>query len=118
MNKIECGHDQEHEELVKRAKANLPKTEAVEKICNIFRVLSEPSRLKIVWALREGEMCVYHIVNACDGNQSAVSHQLRVLKDNGIIKSRREGQNILYSIADEHILEILDMSEKHTDCHF
>jgi len=86
------------------------------RVCNLFRVFSEPSRLKIVLALKAGELCVYHIVEACGGTQSAVSHQLRVLKDNGVIKSRREGQNVLYSLADGHIMEILQISEAHLSC--
>lgn len=116
MAVLDCGHGKEHGERVIKAKKDIPCDDDLQKVCNIFRVLSEPSRMKIVWALREGEMCVYHIVEACGGNQSAVSHQLRVLKDNGVIKCRREGQNILYSIADGHIEEILKMSEEHLGC--
>ncbi|MBQ8884821.1 MAG: winged helix-turn-helix transcriptional regulator [Clostridia bacterium] len=94
----------------------MPSGEGLERVCNMFRVLAEPSRMKIVLALKEGELCVYHIVEACGGTQSAVSHQLRVLKDNRVIKCRREGQNVLYSLADAHILKILEMSEEHMSC--
>lgn len=106
MEKENCGYEREHEEAVKRAKERMPNEENIERVCNTFRVIGEPSRMKIVLALLQGEMCVYHIVEACGGTQSAVSHQLRVLKDNRIIKSRRDGQNVLYSIADEHIVKL------------
>ncbi len=105
-----------HEEKVVRAKAAAMRTEEVEKTSNLFRVLGEPSRLKIVLALGEGEMCVYHILEACGGTQSGVSHQLRVLKDNGVLKCRREGQNVLYSLADGHIREIVAVAVAHLSC--
>ena len=116
MEKENCGYEREHEEAVKWAKERMPNEENIERVCNTFRVIGEPSRMKIVLALLQGEMCVYHIVEACGGTQSAVSHQLRVLKDNRIIKSRRDGQNVLYSIADEHIVKIIQISEEHLNC--
>lgn len=116
MTKEACVYRDEHEETVSRAKKAMPAEENIERVCNSFRVIGEPSRLRIVLALLQGEMCVYHIVEACGGTQSGVSHQLRVLKDNRIVKSRREGQNVLYSIADEHIVKIIALSEEHLNC--
>lgn len=116
MNKEECTHGAEHEAAATRAKERVLSLEGLEEICNTFRMLGEPSRMKIVRALLEGELCVYHIVEACGGQQSAVSHQLRVLKDNKIVKSRREGQNILYSLADEHVREMVRIGEEHLCC--
>ena len=75
MEKENCGYEREHEEAVKRAKERMPNEENIERVCNTFRVIGEPSRMKIVLALLQGEMCVYHIVEACGGTQSAVSHQ-------------------------------------------
>jgi ArsR family transcriptional regulator len=80
-----------------------------------LKVLSEPSRLKIVLALSKGEMCVYHIVEAVNSNQSAVSHQLRILKDNNIVKSKRDGQSIVYSLIDEHIMQIISLVKIHVE---
>mgnify|MGYP003448410296 CR=1 FL=1 len=112
----ECLSVEAHEKRVKQAKGLIWADEDLERACNTFRVLGEPSRMKIVLALQSGEMCVYHIVQACGGNQSAVSHQLRILKDNGVLKARREGQNILYSIADGHIYELIQTSSEHLSC--
>ena len=106
----------EHEMLAVRAKKAMPKEEDVAQMCAAFKASGEPSRMKILLALMEGEMCVYHIAHAVDGLQSNVSHQLRLLKDAKIIRSRREGKNILYSIADEHIASIILMSKAHLHC--
>ncbi|MBQ8320577.1 MAG: helix-turn-helix transcriptional regulator [Clostridia bacterium] len=106
----------EHEQAVGSAKREALSEEQLGRVCNVFRVLGEPSRMKIVLALTGGEMCVYHILQAVGGTQSGVSHQLRVLKDNRIVRSRREGQNILYSLADDHIVEIVAMGRAHMDC--
>ncbi|MBR2341404.1 MAG: helix-turn-helix transcriptional regulator [Clostridia bacterium] len=83
---------------------------------DVFRMLGEPSRLRIVLALMKGESCVYHLVEACGGTQSGISHQLRVLKDNKIVKARRAGQNVFYSIADEHIFKMVEVGIEHVDC--
>lgn len=113
---MECNHEQEHELAAKRAAQNMPSQESIETLSSEFKAISEPSRLKILLALREGEMCVYHIVEAVGGNQSAVSHQLRILRDNRIIKARRDGQNIVYSLADAHVLAVLELALAHIGC--
>lgn len=113
---MECGHEQEHELTAKRAAKNMPAQESIEKLAAQFKAICEPSRLKILLALREGEMCVYHIVEAVAGNQSAVSHQLRILRDNRIIRARRDGQNIVYALADAHILAVLELALAHIGC--
>ena len=106
----------EHDMLALRAKKQMPAEEDLARMCAAFKAIGEPSRMKILLALMEGEMCVYHITRAVEGLQSNVSHQLRLLKDAKIIRSRREGKNILYSIADEHIASIILMSKAHLHC--
>ena len=97
---------------------NLPNVDGAtaERICDVFRMLSEPSRLKIVLTLLGGELCVYHILESVGGTQSALSHQLRVLKDNRVLRARREGQNVYYSLADEHVREMVSVGLKHGAC--
>ncbi len=107
----------EHEGIVKTILCSMPNEQAIDGISAIFKALSEPSRVKILIALSYGELCVDHIVEAVQGNQSAVSHQLKTLKDNRIIKSRRVGKNILYSVADWHVLTMLNVAREHSDCH-
>jgi ArsR family transcriptional regulator len=116
MERMDCKDNEIHEERIEQAREELLRAEDIEKECNLFRMLAEPSRMKIVLALTKGESCVYHLVGACGGTQSGMSHQLRVLKDNGIVKSRRAGQNMLYSLADEHIVKIVELAREHKDC--
>ena len=113
---IQRCEDDKHESTVKRAISGMPNEQDLQTMCSIFKVLSEPSRMKIILALAEGEMCVYHITQAVQGQQSAVSHQLRILRDNKILKSRRDGKNILYSISDNHVEKIIEMSKAHLNC--
>ena len=111
-------HDTVREEAAhglraEHAKKVMPESDMLEETCNIFKMLAEPSRLKIVLALLEGEMCVYHIVNAVGGKQSAVSHQLRMLKQVRLVKTRRDGKVRYYSLADEHIQKMFQVAFEH-----
>ena len=106
----------EHEERVAKVKRAMPSDEKVTEMGARFKVISEPSRLKILLALEQGELCVEHITDAVGGNQSAVSHQLKTLKDNRIVKCRREGKKILYAVADWHIMTMIELSKEHLNC--
>lgn len=114
----DCNHEEEHACAAQRSKDNMPAEEKIISLATAFKAISEPSRLKILFALRQGEMCVYHITEAVGGTQSAVSHQLRILRDNHIIKARRDGQNIVYSLADAHVVAVLALACEHLDCKF
>lgn len=113
-----CNHEEEHAFAAARAKMNMPKEEEIASLATAFKAISEPSRLKILFALRQGEMCVYHITEAVGSTQSAVSHQLRILRDNHIIKARRDGQNVVYSLADAHVMAVLSLACEHLNCQF
>ena len=105
-----------HEARVKTVVSSMPSDSEIAEMGARFKVISEPSRLKILLALSAGELCVEHITEAVAGNQSAVSHQLRTLKDNRIVKCRRDGKKVLYSISDGHILTMIEMAKEHLDC--
>lgn len=107
---------EDHMRLVAEAKSNMPPEDMIVEIGVRFKVMSEPTRIKILLALQAGEMCVEHITEVVKGTQSAVSHQLKILRDNKIIKSRRQGQNVLYSISDWHVLTMLCAAREHTAC--
>lgn len=111
--KSTCNTPEAHEGVIKRALEAMPSDEGVAVMAARFKAISEPSRLKILLALSAGELCVEHICAAVGGQQSAVSHQLKTLKDNRIIKSRREGKNILYSVDDEHIMTMITVAKEH-----
>lgn len=105
-----------HGARVKTALSEMPSDGEIEEMGARFKTLSEPSRLKILLALSAGELCVEHITEAVGGNQSAVSHQLKTLKDNRIVKCRREGKKILYSVADAHIMIMIEVAKEHLKC--
>lgn len=111
-----CEREQAHSISVQRAKEGIFSMVEVEKMCKVFQVLSEPIRLKIILALLHGEMCVYHLAEVCDGTVSGVSHQLRILRDNGIVRARRFGKNVEYSIEDVHVREMVALAVAHLQC--
>ncbi len=111
-----CDHEKEHLAAAERAKAKGMSDADVAKVSKIFSLLSDPGRLKIVLALMNGEMCVYHLTEVCGGTVSGVSHQLKNLRDNGIVKAKRLGKNMEYSIADDHVREIVRIGVAHLHC--
>lgn len=105
-------HEKIREELV-----NSPEyLKTVEEVSKIFALLGDPTRMKIVLALLEGELCVYHLCEITGGKQSAISQHLRKLKDNHILKCRKEANQVLYSLSDEHVVSIISTALKHKDC--
>lgn len=107
-----------HEEIKEKLINSKEYKESVQEVSEIFSLLGESTRVKILLALMEGELCVYHICEITGGKQSAISQHLRKLKDKNIIKSRKEANQVLYSIADEHIATIVKTALKHKDCKF
>lgn len=112
----EACKNQTHQAAVRRCLKKMPTEEGVEKLSLTYRMLSEPLRLKIVLALMNGELCVQHMLEVTAASQSSISHQLRILKDNGIVKCRREGQNVFYALTDGHIHAIIALGVKHLAC--
>ncbi|MBO5046490.1 MAG: winged helix-turn-helix transcriptional regulator [Clostridia bacterium] len=112
----ECQREKEHACALERAIACMPTEEGIEAMSGAFKAMSEPSRLKILLALTQGELCVYHLVQAVGGTQSAVSHQLRILREGKIIRARRDGQNVVYSLADGHVAQLLQTAYEHLSC--
>ncbi len=111
-----CNEEQLHEARLKEALGKMPSDGQIEEMGARFKAISEPSRLKILFALSGGELCVDHIVEAVGGNQSAVSHQLRALKAARIVKCRRSGKKILYSVSDWHVITIMELAKEHLNC--
>lgn len=112
----ELNEEELHERRMREALDKMPTDNQIEEMGARFKALSEPSRLKILLALSVGELCVDHIAEAVGGNQSAVSHQLKTLKDNRIVKCRRDGKKVLYSVSDWHIMTMIELSKEHLNC--
>jgi len=102
-----------NEKKVKETFKTLPQLEDISQMADIFKALSDPSRLKIVLALLNQEHCVCDIAVICNQTDSAISHQLRILRTLKIVKNRRDGKIIYYSIDDDHVVSLINMSLNH-----
>ncbi len=111
----ECNCEQ-HVKIRDMLNASSDYLEDVEKISKIFSLLGEVGRMKILLALFEGELCVSHICEITGSKQSITSQHLRKLKDCNIIKSRRDGNQVLYSLKDNHVVEIIRLALDHKNC--
>ena len=105
----------EHAHIIEQTKANMPSEEILEKTAEVFKVFGDKTRIRILSALSEGEMCVCCICEILGMSQSAVSHQRSVLKSARLIKSRREGKQMYYSLDDAHIGAILCSGISHVE---
>lgn len=95
-------------------KAMLP-DEDIYDLADFFKVFGDSSRLKVLWALHQGEMCGSHLAELLGMTAPAVSHQLKILRQNHLVRTRRDGKNIYYSLADDHVQRILELGLEHTD---
>jgi len=100
-------------ELVEKTLGLLPAVDEIAGMAEIFKALSDPSRLKIVTTLLVQEHCVCDIAAICGQSESAVSHQLRILRTLRVVKNRREGKIVYYSLDDEHVRSLIQMSLDH-----
>lgn len=102
-----------HEDNVKKAINELPDDELIADLSDMFKIFGDQTRVKILMALESGELCVCDIAAVMNMSQSAISHQLRVLKQSNIVKTRRQGKVVYYSISDDHVKEIFDIAIVH-----
>jgi ArsR family transcriptional regulator len=102
-----------HEDIVAGVSKKLPEHEMLQELAALFKVFGDGTRLSILWALSESEMCVCDVCALLNLKQSAVSHQLNKLKASRIVKNRREGKVVFYSLSDEHIRMMLEVGMGH-----
>lgn len=100
-------------EVVNRVMNKLPEPDIVKALSNFIKVLGDATRIKMIWILEENEMCVNDLAVALDMTQSAVSHQLKTLKDANVVKSKKEGKNVFYSLSDDHVKDIFLKTLEH-----
>lgn len=107
---MEC---EKHRKMVEAIRKEDLSGERVVKLSKIFKALGDPTRLRIIHSLSKEELCVCDIADLLEMNQSAISHQLRVLKDLRLVKCRREGKSAIYSLDDDHVLELFNQGLEH-----
>ena len=108
-----CEITQVHQGAVDQVRQVLPPDEVLSDLADLFKIFGDSTRIKILYVLSESEMCVCDIAQLLNMNQSAISHQLRILKQNGLVKNRREGRAVFYSLADGHVKTIMCQGMEH-----
>lgn len=107
----------DHDQLIRSVQKTLPKEETLDHISTLFKILGDKTRAKILYALFQSELRVYDIVNVLEMSQSSISHQLRVLKQAKLVKSRKDGKEVYYSLADNHVINIFSQVIAHVNEH-
>lgn len=102
-----------HNDIIEKVRKKMPQEESLYDLAELFKVFGDSTRIKILWALDESEMCVCDIAALLGMTQSAISHQLRVLKQTRLVKFRKEGKVVYYSLDDEHIKQIFNQGMEH-----
>lgn len=114
LNEVEnCEYIHVHEDIVAQVNENMPDEEILYDLAELFKIFGDSTRIKILYVLFESEMCVCDIANLLGMTQSAISHQLRALKQSKLVKYRREGKTVFYSLADSHVRTILNQGMEH-----
>ena len=108
-----CDFIHAHEEIVERVKKKMPGEDTLYDLTELFRIFGDSTRIRILYVLFEAEMCVCDIAQLLGMTQSAISHQLRALKNVRLVKARREGKTVFYSLADDHVKTIIDQGLEH-----
>ena len=110
-----CQEDTVHEDVIAAVRAQMPPEELLYDLAELFKIFGDSTRIRILYALLESELCVCDIARLINVSQSAVSHQLRVLKASKLVKFRREGKVVFYSLADSHVQSILSQGMEHIE---
>ena len=108
-----CGYLCVHEDLVAQVRQNLPGDSQLGRLADLFKTFGDGTRIRILYVLFEAEVCVCDLAKLLGMTQSAVSHQLRILKQARLIKSRRDGKTVFYSLADDHVATLIRQGMEH-----
>ena len=114
-NIVECECSHIHQDIIETVRENMPEEDMLVDLAELFKVLGDQTRIKIIFILFKEEMCVCDIAESLGMTQSAISHQLRVLKQARLVKFRKEGKTVFYSLDDDHIRKIFDCGLHHIE---
>lgn len=109
----QCAYIHVHEEIVEQVNEKIPDDEKLYDLADFYKVFADSTRVKILYVLLCSEMCVCDLAQTLNMTQSAISHQLRILKQMDLVRNRRDGKTIFYSLADDHIKSILNQGMEH-----
>jgi len=108
-----CDCDLIHGELITRISQNMPEDEVFYKLAELYKMFSDSTRIRILWVLSHGEICVCDIAALLDMSKSAISHQLRALRLANLVKYDKRGKEVYYSLADSHVKDIFEKGFEH-----
>jgi len=111
--KLTCDCEVIHERVVRRVRRRMPRDEDFVKLAVLYKMFADNTRLRILWALSCDEMCVCDLAVLLDMTKSAISHQLKFLRLSNLVKFRKQGQIVYYSLADSHVLDIFEKGFEH-----
>ncbi len=110
-----CEYMHVHPDLIEKVRAGMPPEETLYDLAELYKVFGDSTRIKILYVLFEAEVCVCDLAQCLNMTTSAISHQLRVLKQSRLVKSRREGKTVFYSLADDHVRTIIGQGMDHIE---
>ena len=110
-----CDCNEIHEDLLKIVNDTMPEETELYDLAELFKVFGDSTRIRILFVLFEAEVCVCDLAKVLNMPQSAISHQLRILKANKLVNSRREGKSVFYSLADGHVRTIIAQGREHIE---
>ena len=112
-NTFTCDCNAVHHHLVAQALEGMPEGGFFAELAEFFKILSDPTRCKLIWALQGSELCVCDLANILSMTKSSISHQLRKMLDQGVVKSRRAGKEVYYSLNDAHVEQLFAITTTH-----
>ena len=110
-----CTAEHHHDAAIRLAEGRMPPEEELAELAELFKVFGDSTRIRILYILSEGELCVCDVAAVLGLTQPAVSYQLKALKRSRLVKSRREGKTVFYSLADGHVATIIGMAKEHLE---
>ena len=116
INEIEhCEHTEVHAETVQKVREHMPAEDELYDLAELFKVFGDSTRIRILFALFEADICVCDLAELLGMTQSAISHQLRILKNAKLVKNKRDGKQVIYFLADEHVRSIINQGLEHIE---
>ena len=114
-NEYICDCNMVHEEMVNDTLSKMPNTQTLHNLADFFKIMGDSTRCKLLFALLQNEMCVCDLANVLSMTKSSISHQLSKMKEVGLVKSRKAGKTVYYSLDDDHIAEIFEVGLEHIE---
>jgi ArsR family transcriptional regulator len=114
-NEFICDCNAVNEELVQKALSAMPDREVIERLSGFYKIIGDATRCKMLFALMQSEMCVCDLANVLSMSKSSISHQLNKMRERGVVKCRREGKEVYYSLDDSHVEKIFTIGFEHIE---